>query len=214
MTLVVVFGATGGIGRHAVAAARRRNLDVRTVVRPSREAPADVGTEVVAADITDADSVSRAVAGANAVVWAVGATRNTADQVAVFEAGARNLVRAMEARGIRRLVALSGAAITLDGERKPLGGRVMELIVKVAARHVYDAKLREFRAFTVTDLDWTLVRPPRVIEGEPTGAMALGLTLGGSAVTQGDVGEALAGQVEDRTYLRKAPFVWTAGPRG
>ncbi len=210
MTLVVVFGATGGIGRHAVAAARRRNLDVRTVMRPSREVPADAGSEVAVADITDADAVNRAVAGADAVVWAVGATRNTADQVAVFEAGARNLVLAMEAHGVRRLVALSGAAITLDGERKPLGGRVMELIVKVAARHVYESKLREFRVFTAADVDWTLVRPPRVNEGEPTGSMALGLALGGSAVTQGDVGEALAGQVEDRTYLRKAPFVWTA----
>ncbi|MEO5703728.1 MAG: NAD(P)H-binding protein, partial [Candidatus Limnocylindrales bacterium] len=199
MTLIVVFGATGGIGRHAVAAARRRNLDIRTVVRPGSEAAADAGSEVAVADITDADAVGRAVAGANAVVWAVGATRNTADQVAVFEAGARNLVLAMKANGVRRLVALSGAAITLDGERKPLGGRVMELIVKVAARHVYEAKLREFRAFTASELDWTLVRPPRVIDGEPTGTMALGPKLGASSVTQGDVGEALASQVEDRT---------------
>jgi len=213
VTLVVVFGATGGIGRHVVGAAQRRNLDVRAVVRPGREAPADTGAEVAAADITDADAVRRAVAGADAVLWAVGATRNTADQVAVFEAGAQNLVRAMEAHAIHRLVALSGAAITLDGERKPLGGRVMEVIVKLAARHVYEAKLSEFRAFTRTDLGWTLVRPPRVIEGEPTGAMALGLKLGGSTVTQGDVGEALAGQVEDRTYLRMAPFVWTARRR-
>ncbi len=206
---LTLIGATGGVGTQLLQAAREAGHEVTALVRDPERMPADGDVTLVTGDIRDGDAVLRAVQGAEAVLWAVGATRNSADQPPIFEAGARNLVDAMHRSGVRRLVALSGAGITLTGERKPLGGRVMGLIVRVVARNVYEAKRREYEVFAGSDLDWTLVRPPRVVEGPPTGRVVIGDRLAGAQVTQGDLAAAMLQQLDDSAHLRAAPFVST-----
>ena len=204
---IAVFGATGGIGAQVVTNALAAGHDVQALVRDPRKLAGDPRVASVVGDLTDVDAVSRATDGTDAVIWAVGASRNAADQVPIFESGARNLVAAMRERGVRRLVALSGAGVTVDGERKPLSGRLMSAVVRVAARHVYEAKRREYEVFKASDLDWTLVRPPRVVPGPASGRAVTGLELVGSTATQGDVAEAMVRLLEDATCLRAAPFV-------
>ena len=75
--LVLVTGATGFIGSHAVAALRRDGHDVRILVRhPDRVAPAlephGVTASVVIGDMTDPRSVATAVSGCDAVIHAAG----------------------------------------------------------------------------------------------------------------------------------------------
>jgi len=204
---IVVFGATGSIGKHVVREALAAGHAVRALVRDPTKMPVDDRVELIVGDLTDPPTVSRAVAGMDAVVWAAGASGNTADQVPIFESAARNLVEAMRANAVRRLVALSGAGITLDGERKPIAGRLMSALVKVAARYVYEAKRREYEVFTASDLDWTLVRPPRVVEGSPTGRVVVGTELVGRQVTEGDVAYSMVGQLNDAANVRAAPYV-------
>ncbi len=75
--LVLVTGATGFIGSHAVAALRRDGHDVRILVRdPARIAPAldphGVTASVALGDMTDPAAVAAAVKGCDAVVHAAG----------------------------------------------------------------------------------------------------------------------------------------------
>lgn len=206
---IAVFGATGAIGQQVTEQALAAGHEVRALVRDRSRQPLE-RIDSVPGDIVDAEAVARAVEGTDAVIWCVGATRNAADQVPIFESGARNLVAAMRRHGVRRLVALSGAGVTVPGERKPLSGRLMSAVVKVAARHVYEAKRREFEVFTGSDLEWTLLRPPRVVIGPVTGRSVVGLQLSSSRVTQGDLAQAMVEQLRDTSYLHAAPFVSTA----
>lgn len=105
---------------------------------------------LVAGDIADSQAVADAISGSQAVLWAVGATRNAAE-----------------------------------------------------------AKRREYEVFGVSDLDWTLVRPPRVVAGPPTGRVVIGDRLVSSSVTQGDLAEAMLRLATDRSFIRAAPFVST-----
>lgn len=204
---VVVFGSTGGIGGEVVDRALAAGHQVVAVARdPAKVAQRD-GVTAAAADITDADAVARAVSGVDAVVWAVGPTSNTADEPPMFERGAQNLVAGMRAAGVKRLVALSGAGITLDGERKPLAGRLMSAVVGVLARHVVEAKRREYEVFRDSGLDWTLVRPPRVVDGEPRGSYEAGDRLARRRVTQADLAQFMVDQIVDRSFVGQAPFV-------
>ena len=67
--MVVVFGASGNVGRSTVAALRQAGQGVRAVVRDPDRARALVrmGCDVAVADLDDADAVRRALAGARAV---------------------------------------------------------------------------------------------------------------------------------------------------
>jgi NADH dehydrogenase len=112
---VLVTGGTGFIGGHVVHALRARDLPVRALVRDPRQASrlATWGAELVEGDVTDADSLSAACAGADAVVHLVSIlTGKRADFERVMAQGTRNLVAAAKEAGVRRFVLTS--ALGLD----------------------------------------------------------------------------------------------------
>jgi uncharacterized protein YbjT (DUF2867 family) len=209
--LVTVFGATGSIGQHVVRQATAAGHDVRGFTRdPSKGAQLPDSVTWIAGDLADAGAIGKAVEGSDGVLWAVGPTRNTVDQVDLFGDAARWLVNSMELHAVKRLVALSGAGIAVRGERKPLGGRIMSAVVRRMATHVLAAKQREYEVFSASSLDWTLVRPPRVVDGAPTGRLAAGPELRGNRATAGDVAEFMVRELTERTYVRGAPFIASA----
>ena len=71
---VTVFGATGAIGQQVVEQLRNHGHTVTAYVRNLGKVPASWGQDVtvVTGEITDAAAIGRAVAGADAVVSALG----------------------------------------------------------------------------------------------------------------------------------------------
>ncbi len=71
---VTVFGATGGVGTHVVDALRSNGHAVTACVRNASKVPSSWGDDVrvVVGEFSDAAAVGRAVAGADAVVGALG----------------------------------------------------------------------------------------------------------------------------------------------
>ena len=208
---VTVFGATGGIGRRVVEELLWDGHEVTVLFRDSHGLSAEVArmVRVVRGELPDGEAIDQAVEGAEAVVWAVGPTSNTPGQPTLYEAAAARLVRAMVRRGIRRLIALSGAAVTMPGERKPLAGRLMSWVVGRAVRHVVATKERELAVFTASGLDWTLVRPPRVVDGAARGGISLADQVRSARVTQGDVAAAIVALLrpDGARYVHRAPYV-------
>lgn len=68
--LILVTGATGLVGSHVAEEARRRGLRVRALVRPAADTTPlrQWGVELMPGDITDANAVRTAVAGASVIV--------------------------------------------------------------------------------------------------------------------------------------------------
>lgn len=209
---ILVCGASGAIGQRVTEAALRAGHQVRAFVRDPAKAPAGAQVEVAIGDVTDGAAIERAVSGVEAVVWAIGPSSNTPHEVAVAQSGAQNLVRAMGSHGVRRLVAISGAGITVRDEHKPLGGRLLSAVVRLIVRHVVAAKQREYEIFSNADLDWTLVRPPRVVPGPPTGQVHAGPSLASRTVTDGDLAQFMVEVLASGSHMRDAPFVSSVKP--
>ena len=122
MTLVTVFGGSGGIGRQVVKSLAKRGYQVRVAVRDPQAAlflkpMGDVGQITpVQANIRDADSVRRAVAGADSVVNLVGILHEGGAQRfdAVQGQGAASVAEVAAAAGAKSLVHISaiGASAT------------------------------------------------------------------------------------------------------
>src|SRR3954447_25444685 len=103
---VLVTGATGVFGRDVVERLLRNGHDV---VGMSRRVPASMpkGMIHVAADIQDGIAVSKAMAGCDAVVhlaWTVTPHKDDDLTRSVDLGGTTNVLDAMEANGVRRLV--------------------------------------------------------------------------------------------------------------
>jgi 2-alkyl-3-oxoalkanoate reductase len=107
---VLVTGATGFLGRYVVAAALRGGHAVRAVVRPGRD-EADLpwddhpALQTVRLDLRRPDSASEALEGCTTVVHlAATKTGDFASRFAGTVVATENLLDAMDAAGVRRLV--------------------------------------------------------------------------------------------------------------
>ncbi len=114
--LITVFGGSGFVGRHIVRALAREGWRVRVAVRRPDLAGflntlGAVGQiEAVQANLRYPESVKAAIAGADAVVNAVGVRRQSGQQNydAVHVSGAGEVARAAKAAGVGALVHISG----------------------------------------------------------------------------------------------------------
>jgi uncharacterized protein YbjT (DUF2867 family) len=108
--VILVTGGTGFVGPKVVHALRARELPVRAVARrPDREETLRAwGVEVVQGDMTDADSLRRAVAGADTIVHLVAIRQGKPQQFErIMIDGTRNLLAAAKDAGVRRFVLMS-----------------------------------------------------------------------------------------------------------
>ena len=111
---VLVTGGTGFIGPKVVHALRARELPVRALVRErSRGRQLESwGAELAQGDVTDPESLRRAVEGCEAVVHLVALMRGSkAEYERVMTQGTRDLVEAARGAGVRRFVLMSALGV-------------------------------------------------------------------------------------------------------
>ena len=103
---LLVFGASGTPGRELVHQALERGHAVDAFVRRAAAMTTQPGLNVVQGDVADFSLVSAAMSRQDAVVSVLGVAEPLKHDPAVI-AGIENIVRAMEATGLRRLLYLS-----------------------------------------------------------------------------------------------------------
>lgn len=209
---LAVFGATGRTGRPLVEHALGRGHEVTAFVRDADKLDAlgiDVEHErlsVVEGDAYTGEGVDDAVAGADAVPSVLGQTEAGPDDLLTVAGG--HILDAMEDHGVDRVVTLVGAGVRTEGESVSLTGRLvgfaLELlnpeVLRDAEDHVADVRGR--------DLDWTVVRTPRLSEGEPRGEYRTGdVTPGRQAVARADVADFVLDVVEEDRYVHALPKI-------
>jgi putative NADH-flavin reductase len=153
--------------------------------------------------VLDPAAVREAVGGQDAVLSAIGAG---AGRTTLREDGTRNIVDAMEAAGVRRLISLSSLGV---GEsRANLGFFTKHVIVGLFLRHAFADHERQEAVVRRSGLEWTIVRPPHLKDGPRAGDYRHGFeptdrTIKGW-ITRADVADFMLKQVADRAYVRQA----------
>lgn len=160
MKLLIV-GATGGLGRAAVAEAVSRGHDVSALVRNPAAAGLPEPVLPVHGDVLDPAGLEAAVSGRDAVICALG-TPSPRRPSTLLGDGTANLVAAMQAARVRRLV-----CVTLLGtgeSRRNASLFYRHVILRVLAPMLPDKENQE-RVVRDCGLEWVLVRPPRFTGG-------------------------------------------------
>lgn len=202
---LIVFGATGTVGRLFVARGLQQGHEVTAFARNPHALDIDhPRLAFVAGDALDPDAVSSAIAGHDAVVVTLGAgmSRNSK----VRSQGTRNIIAGMQAHGARRLICQS----TL-GAHKSWGNLNFfwkRIMFGLFLRPVFlDHQVQE-TLVRESGLDWTLVRPSAFTDGPATGSFrhGFGATEPGLKlkISRADVAEFLVSQLKDATYLHRA----------
>jgi putative NADH-flavin reductase len=214
---LTIFAATGGIGRKALEQALAAGHEVTAVVRdPTKLSGARV--RIVTADLAapDQEALESAVGGADAVLSGLG-PRSKAD-AGIASRGTRAIVGAMQARGIRRIVVVSAAPIgTVASPGRPRPPRddpgdgffmrnLFSHIARVAFRENYADLAMMEDIIRDSDLDWTVVRPPKLTDKPLTGTYrtAFGQNIrGGWSVPRADVAHLMLRVLEQPETIKQ-----------
>ena len=207
---LTVLGGTGRIGRLVVAQALSGGHEVTVLVRdPQKVGPIAERVRIVIGSASDPNAVRDAVAGADAVISALGPDGNSAEQVVALRDGMRTVIEAMRDTRVRRMINLSGAAIDAPGDHKPMIDRFASRIVRLMSGHVVAAKQAEFDELLASGLEWVAVRPPLVTDGPHTGRYraALDVLHPGARIARSDIADFMLAQAAEPTFAQSAPFV-------
>jgi uncharacterized protein YbjT (DUF2867 family) len=204
---LLIFGATGGTGRELVRQALERGHSVTAFARDPTALDERDGLQAIAGDVLDAAAVERAVAGHEAVLCALG--RPATSPGTVRSQGTRNIVRAMESVGPRRLICQSTIGI---GDSRPLLPPLYRyLLVPLLLRRTFAEHERQEAAVRSSQLDWTIVRAGALTDGESTGSYRHGFPPTERSlefeISRADVGAFTLGLLADGSYLRESPSV-------
>ncbi|MBA0124065.1 SDR family oxidoreductase [Haloechinothrix sp. YIM 98757] len=202
---IVVFGATGSVGRHVVRQALSRGYSVTAFTRDAdRVTGHGDSLRVVQGDVTDPAAVRPAVAGHDAVIVTLGAGRKGG----VREAGTRTIVQAMERESVRRLVCQS--TLGVGESRGNLNFLWKYVMFGLLLRPAFQDHVRQEELVRHSRLDWTIVRPSAFTDGPRTGRYRHGFdgaTATSLRIARADVADFLLEQLGDESYLRGTPAV-------
>ena len=207
---LAIFGATGGTGTYLTEQALAAGHEVIAVVRdPARltvrtsSTTPDRQLQVIAADVMDPASVIPAVTGADAVLTAIGP--RGAGATTVSQDSVRSIIAAMQKAGTRRLLTVSGSIVADEGESPYL--RLIKPVVRRSfLRHVCADMRAAETEVEATDLDWTIMRPPRLTEGPATGRYRTRIDGGlphSLTVSRADLAACMLEAISDQATVRK-----------
>ncbi len=160
-----LFGATGRVGTRVLDYALADGHSITALARDPSRLDARAGLHVIAGDVHDVDAVARTLAGADAVISALGNAGLAAPGTAL-SAGMRNIAAAMTAAGVPRVLSVAGGGI-LDA---PNGGLRQDQPTFPAVFRLTSAQHRGgWEALRDTSLEWTIACTGDIVPGERTG---------------------------------------------
>jgi len=200
---ILIVGATGGTGRQLVTQALDRGHQVTALIRkqpPAVQRPALVN---VRGDVLDPASLDAALAGQEAVLSALGHKRWFGPS-RILSTGTRNLVEAMGRHGIRRFICET--ALGISDAWWQMGLYYTLFVRPFILPFYFHDKTRQEAVMRGSDLDWTIVRPGVLTNGQRRGRYRHGPRVGHwlwtVRISREDVAAFMLDELTDRRYVR------------
>ena len=205
---LVVFGASRGAGLEVVKQALNAEHAVIAFVRsPTNLQIQHPNLTVFQGDALDADAVEKAIAGQEAVVSTLGATRPLVPHM--METSARNIVAGMKKHGVQRIVSTTGAGVRQPEDQPKFIDHFIGILLNLLAREVVMDSAANVKVIQDSELDWTVIRFPRLTDGEHTGNYRVGYVDkdSSSQLSRADGADFVLKELVEKKWVRKLPLV-------
>lgn len=205
---IVIYGASRGVGRHAVEQALGLGYDVTAVSRNASTLQHLSGRlSAVAGDVTSSRDVERTLTGQDAVLCTLGADDRRA--TTLYSTAVKNLIEAMPKAGVSRLLLLSNFGVLGERSWHPGTGSLAVLVRWAIPGTLVDHR-RALKLLDNSPLHWTAIRPMRLTDGTLTRKYRVatrGLPFGGLKISRADVADFLLQQLMDERFLGLTPAI-------
>lgn len=203
---IVVFGASRGVGLEVVKQALEAGYTVTAFVRsPEKFTVKTTNLTVFKGDSMDAEAVAKAIAGQDVVISALGPTRPPVPHM--MEISAKNIVAGMKKHGVRRLVSTTGAGVRQPEDQPKFIDHFIGFLLNLLAKDVVLDSAENVKVVQASELDWTVVRYPRLMDGEHKGKYQVGYVSksSGTQLSRADGADFILKELTEMKWMKKLP---------
>ncbi len=199
---LVVFGATGKIGKEIVKQALAQGHEVTAFVRdPAKMTLAHGDLKIMTGDIYEFPAVTQAIQGQDAVICSLGTSE--LGKTTVRAEGTANITKAMKEEHVNRLVVVSAMGVAESWSTLSF---VNKLFFATLLRNARQDHERQEVVVKESDLDWTIIRPSGLTDTPLTESYDIGenILAKTSQIARADVAHAILKEIQDNTFVHKA----------
>lgn len=200
---VIVFGATGGVGRLVVEQALGAGHIVTAVVRdPTTYTFRHALLTVVRGDVMDAATLDAPMTGQQAVFSALGSKGN--GKTTVYSVGTANIINAMDTHKVKRLIAVTSVGV--EAQDPSFGFIYGTIMRRLFIKNFYADMRRMETVVRASDTDWTLVRPSRLTDDPGRGSYRTStgkMPPKGMKIARADVAHVMLECLDEKRYIRQ-----------
>jgi putative NADH-flavin reductase len=205
---LLLIGATQGIGFELLKQALQAGHEVTLIARnPDRLEITHPNLTVTKGDILNKSVIEQAVNGQNAVCITIG-TKPTRKPVSVYSEGTKTVIEAMKNSPCRRLLCVTGIGA---GDSRGHGGFLYDKIINpLLLKTIYEDKDRQEAIVQNSRLDWEIIRPGLLTNGERTGQYRILTNLSGvkaGNISRADVADFMLREASEMRYRQQTPLL-------
>jgi putative NADH-flavin reductase len=201
---ITIIGASAGIGLETVKRGLNRNHSITTLSRSEIEIEAKKSLKVILGDATNKADLLSSIQNADAIIVTLGTSKNM-KATTLFSDFAKLIVEIHSENKIDiPFIFVTGFGA---GESKNYVPWLVKIFLKYFLKEVYADKTNMEEIITNSDMNWTVVRPGRLLDKKLTEKYRIenklfkGINIGG--INRADVADFLIKQAEKQTELRK-----------
>ncbi|MDA1763489.1 SDR family oxidoreductase [Bacillus cereus] len=203
---IAILGANGKAGKSLVNEALEKGFQVKILKRNSTNMPiTNENIETITGDARDFSSIQELLQGCGAVINAVGQPKN---ESYIFSTVTKHILKVMQEYKIKRYILISGGSLNVVGDQKGIINKMGAKLFKLFLPKMMQDKYKELQILQSSDVDWTVVRLPFVVEGNGIGTIKESLVdMPGIKIQNGDIAPFVIKQINSEVYVGKCPFI-------
>ncbi|MFC8055027.1 SDR family oxidoreductase [Bacillus cereus] len=203
---IAILGANGKAGKFLVNEALEKGYQVKILTRnPNNMTITNENLEIIIGDACDFSSICKLVKGCRAVINAVGQPKN---ESYIFSTVTKHILEAMKEFEVKRYILISGGSVNVAGDQKGIVNKIGAQLFKVFLPKMMQDKYKELQIIQSSDVDWTIVRLPFVLEGDGIGDIKESLVdMPGIKIQNSDIAPFVIKQISSERYVGKCPFI-------
>lgn len=204
---VAIFGGTGKTGQHLVQQALGLGHEVVVLARtPSNFTIQHPKLTVLQGDIVDAARVEATILGADAVVSVLGPRSNKPEFI--ISKGTEHILNAMKQHNVRRIIISAGAGVRDPHDKPNFIDHFFGFLLNLLSKNAVEDMKQVVDKVRNSDRDWFVIRVPMLTDQAAQATLKIGYVGDITPrLSRADMAAFMLKQLDDDTYLRKAPAI-------
>lgn len=203
---IAVIGGTGKAGSFLIKELKKKQIPFKALVR-NPENSNFFPEEFVKGDINDYATVVSLLKDCDAVISMLGMGK-THNAPTVFTTATANIIKAMGETDIKRYIVITGLNVDTPFDDKGEKSKMATGWMHTHYPETTQNKQDEYELLAKSEIDWTMVRLPMIIQTDEKPEIAVSLQdCPGDAISATSLAKFVIDQIDNTTYIREAPFI-------